>query len=50
MDFVPEVSAIEKEQIQIDSDTADLLKHLGIELNNVVEQSANNWQQRQRRN
>jgi len=39
MDFVPEVSAIEKEQIQIDSDTADLLKHLGIELNNVVEQS-----------
>mmetsp|Transcript_11623 Transcript_11623/g.14488 ORF Transcript_11623/g.14488 Transcript_11623/m.14488 type:complete len:132 (+) Transcript_11623:157-552(+) len=50
MDFVPEISAIDKEQIQVDSDTADMLKHLGIELNNVVEHSGNNWQQRQRRN
>lgn len=51
MDFVPEISAIDKEQIQIDSDTADMLKHLGIELNNVVESSGNNnWQQRRRNN
>lgn len=35
MDFVPEISAIELEQIQIDQDTNDMLEHLGVQIPNT---------------
>ena len=35
MDFVPTVSAIALETIQVDQDTNDLLEHLGVQLPNV---------------
>eukprot|EP00924_Labyrinthula_sp_SR-Ha-C_P016434 snap_masked-scaffold_6-processed-gene-3.18-mRNA-1 protein AED:0.11 eAED:0.11 QI:0/-1/0/1/-1/1/1/0/122 len=41
MDFVPKVSAIEKESIEVDADTGDMLKHLGIQIPNVYVQGAN---------
>jgi small subunit ribosomal protein S17e len=36
MDYVPERSALDRDQIDIDSDTASLLKHLKVNLPNVV--------------
>ena len=35
MDFVPEVSAIAMDQIEIDTDTRDMLKHLNLQLPNT---------------
>jgi hypothetical protein len=39
MDFVPEVSAIEMEKIEVDQDTKDLLASLELKLPGVVDQS-----------
>mmetsp|Transcript_8282 Transcript_8282/g.13411 ORF Transcript_8282/g.13411 Transcript_8282/m.13411 type:complete len:124 (-) Transcript_8282:66-437(-) len=35
MDFIPEVSAIDHETIEIDADTDEMLKHLGVKIPNV---------------
>lgn len=36
MDFVPEISALDvSQQIEVDADTADMLKHLELHFNNV---------------
>lgn len=43
MDFVPDVSAIDLEYIEVDQDTSDLLEHLGIQLPNVQVTAANAW-------
>ena len=49
MDFVPAISAIDLEKIEVDQDTKDMLEHLGIRLTKVVVASANNWQRRDNR-
>ena len=35
MDFVPDVSALDVATIDVDPDTADMLKHLELHFNNV---------------
>ncbi|CEG46345.1 40s ribosomal protein s17 [Plasmopara halstedii] len=51
MDFVPEVSAIDVENIEIDNDTKDLLAHLDLKLSGVhVPQPKAREQQHHQRN
>jgi len=43
MDYIPDVSAIEMDRIEVDAETMELLKELGADIPKVVQQRANRY-------